>query len=142
MNAFFTNLSRYRDYAPLILRLAFGFQLIKVSWPYAMVPAEHLPQFESYLTSLGFPLPHISVVVSTYTEFLGGFLLVLGLWTRWIALFLIFNFTMAFVFAHLRIADTYQNTMPAANLLAVNLFLLFNGPGKFSMDAWRGTEPR
>ncbi|MCY7352659.1 MAG: DoxX family protein, partial [Cytophagaceae bacterium] len=133
---------RYRDYAPFFLRLAFGFQLVKVSWPNALMPAENLPQFESYLTSLGFPFPPVGVVLATYTEFIGGLLILLGLWTRWAALLLVINFSMALIFAHLIIADSYQNTMPSANLVAVNLFLLFNGPGKLSLDHWRGREPR
>lgn len=131
-------LSRYRDLGVLILRLAFGFQLVKVSWQNAIFPLKNLPEFERYLVSLGFPLPHIGVWVASYTEFLGGILLILGLFTRWANVFLLLNFTAALVFAHLLIGDNYGNTMPSLNLVAVNWFLLFNGPGKFSLDARRG----
>lgn len=138
MFAFLQSLTRFRDLGVLILRLAFGFQLVKASWPYATNPAENFPQFEQYLTSLGFPLPGVGVYLSTYTEFLGGILFLLGLWTRPAALLIAINFLAAFFMAHIAISDTYQNTFPSANLVAVSLFLLFNGAGKYSVDARLG----
>lgn len=133
------SLSRFHDAGVLLLRLAFGFQLVKVSWQNALMPAQKLPEFVSYLTTLGFPFPTAGAYVSAYTEFIGGILLILGLWTRPTAILLIINFTVAFFLAHIVTNDTYQNTFPSANLIAVNLFLLFNGPGKYSVDnklAW------
>ncbi len=127
-------LSRFRDVGVLILRLAFGFQLIKVSYLNALFPAENISQFINYLTTLGFPFPTIGAYLASYTEFLGGILLILGLWTRWAAIFLIINFSFAFGMAHLAVNDTYQNTFPSANLLAVSIFLILNGPGRFSID--------
>lgn len=130
--------SRYRDAGVLLLRLAFGFQLVKVSWQNALFPRENLPEFERYLTSLGFPFPWVGVVLASYTEFLGGILLILGLFMRWANGALIVNFTLALLFAHLAIHDSYGNTMPSLNLLAVNWFLLLNGPGAYSLDARLG----
>lgn len=131
-------LARYRDVGVLLLRLAFGFQLVKVSWQNAVFPRENLPEFERYLTSLGFPLPHVGVWLASYTEFLGGILLILGLFMRWANAALIVNFALAVAFAHLAIGDTYGNTMPSLNLLTVNVFLFLNGPGRYSLDARRG----
>ncbi|QHV99624.1 DoxX family protein [Spirosoma endbachense] len=128
------SLYRFRSIGPLILRLAFGFQLIKVSYPYAFSPDKKMPEFMSYLTSLGFPFPTIGAYLSVYTELIGGILLLLGLWTRWASTLLIINFSIAVGMAHLAINDTYQNTFPSVNLLAVCIFLLFNGPGKPSLD--------
>lgn len=134
MTSRFASLSRFRDVGVLILRLAFGFQLVKVSYLNALFPAENLPQFVAYLTALGFPFPTIGVYLAAYTEFLGGILLLAGLWTRWAAIFLIINFGVAVGMGHLAVNDDYQNTFPAVNLLAVNIFLLLNGPGRFSID--------
>jgi putative oxidoreductase len=128
------SLYQFRSIGLLILRLAFGFQLIKVSYPYAFSPGQKMPEFMSYLTSLGFPFPTIGAYLSVYTELIGGILLLLGLWTRWASILLIINFSMAVGMAHLAINDTYQNTFPSVNLLAVCIFLLFNGPGKPSFD--------
>ena len=132
------SLSRFRDFGVLVLRLAFGFQLVKVSWQNALMPTQKLPEFVNYLTTLGFPFPTVGAYVSAYTEFIGGILLVLGLWTRPTAILLIVNFTVAFFLAHLAVNDTYQNTFPSANLIAVNVFLLFNGAGNYSVDAKLG----
>ncbi|TAE32268.1 MAG: DoxX family protein [Cytophagales bacterium] len=133
-------LSRFRDIGVLVLRLAFGFQLVKVSWQYALNPAEKHLEFVNYLTTLGFPFPAVGAHVSAYTEFVGGILLLLGLWTRPAALLVFINFMVAFFLAHIAINDTYQNTFPSANLAAVSLFLLLNGAGKFSLDNQLGLE--
>lgn len=135
MSVFFASLSRYRDIGVLLIRLAFGFQLIKVSYLNALYPGDYLPQFIAYQKTLGLPFPIVGSYLSTYTEFLGGILLILGLWTRWAALFLIINFSVAVSVAHLAINDDYQNTFPSVNLLAVSIFLLLNGPGQYAIDS-------
>lgn len=127
------NLACFHDLGVLVLRLAFGFQLVKVSWPYAVDPGKQA-EFMNYLQTLGFPFPTVGAYLSVYTEFVGGTLLLIGLWVRPAALLLVINFTVAFFMAHIAIDDTYQNTFPSANLVAVNLFLLINGAGKYSLD--------
>lgn len=137
----FASLSRYRDVGVLFLRLAFGFQLVKVSYLNALFPAENLPQFVAYLNALGFPFPTIGAYLAAYTEFFGGILLLLGLWTRWAAIFLMINFSVAFGMAHLALNDDYQNTFASINLLAVSAFLFLNGPGRFSIDGQLQQSP-
>jgi putative oxidoreductase len=131
------SLSRFRDFGVLLLRLAFGLQLVLSSWPYMSDPAK-LTEFTNYLTTLGFPFPGPGAIVSAYTEFLGGILLILGLWTRPVALVVAFNFLVALLLGHVFIADTYENSYPSANLLVVTLFLAFNGAGAYSIDARLG----
>ena len=140
MNALFASLSRYRGVGVLLIRLAFGFQLVKVSYLNALYPTENLPQFVAFLTALGFPLPTPGAYLAAYTEFFGGILLLLGLGTRWAAIFLIINFSVAFGMAHVALNDDYQNTFASVNLLAVSSFLLLNGPGKYSVDNRLGWE--
>lgn len=123
-----------RDLGVLVLRLAFGFQLVNVSWRNALLPAQNIPEFETYLQSLGFPFPTVGAYLSSYTEFIGGLLLLLGFQTRLATIVLIINFTVAVVLAHLSIWDTYQNTFASINLWAVCFFLLLNGPGRYSLD--------
>jgi len=134
MNRLFTPLNRYRAYAPLLLRLAFAYQLYDAAGHTALHPAEGLPGYGQWLASLGFPFPVFSAALSAYTEFFGAILMVLGLWTRGAALLLLVNFTLAVIVGHLATGDTYKNTMPALNLLAMSVFLLLNGPGKPSVD--------
>lgn len=131
------SLSRFRDVGVLALRLAFGFQLVKVSYENARYPVQKMPEFINYLQSLGFPFPTPGAYVSVWTEFLGGILLLIGFQTRPVALLLLINFSVAVGMAHLNINDTYQNTFPSLNLAAVSLFLLLNGAGHWSVDGLR-----
>ncbi|MBO0937366.1 DoxX family protein [Fibrella sp. HMF5335] len=123
-----------RNLGILALRLAFGFQLVKVSYENVIHPAANMPQFVAYLQSLGFPFPTPGAYVSAYTEFIGGILWLLGFQTRLASAFVLINFSVALGMAHLHINDSYQNTMPSLNLVAVSLFLLLNGPGRYSID--------
>lgn len=140
MTHIFAFLARYRDVGVLLIRLAFGFQLVKVSYLNALYPADYIPQFIAYQQALGLPFPTVGSYLAAYTEFLGGILLILGLWTRWAALFLTINFTVAVTMAHLAINDDYHNTFPSVNLVAVSIFLLLNGPGQYAIDAYKSRQ--
>lgn len=133
------SLSRFHDIGVLLLRLAFGFQLVNVSWPYISMPGKHI-EFVKYLTTLGFPFPLVGSYVSAYAEFIGGIFLILGLWIRSTAIILIINFLVALFIAHIAVNDSYQGTYPVVNLIAGNIFFLFNGAGKYSVDNRLGWE--
>lgn len=126
-------LSRFREYAPLLLRLSFGFQLLYFTQD-NVFHYERMQEFEQYLTKLHFPIPLVMAFLSVYAEFIGGILMILGWKTRWVGAVLTFNFTIAYVFAHAVIGDTYINAYPSMHLLAMSVFLLLNGPGKPSVD--------
>lgn len=134
MKSVFSTLTRFRSYAPFLLRLAFGYQLIDAAGHTALHPSEGIPAYGNWLNDLGFPLPLVSATLSAYAEFLGGILMIIGLWTRWAAFFLLINFVFAVLIGHVMINDTYKNALPAINLLAMSVFLLLNGPGKPSID--------
>lgn len=125
-------LRRFREYAPFLLRLSFGFQLIYFSQA-NIFQFEKMQEFAQYLTKLNFPIPLVMAFLAAYAEFVGGILMILGWQTRWMAAVLAFNFTMAVVFGHAVVGDTYANSYPSLHLLAMSVFLLFNGPGKPSV---------
>ena len=127
-------LNRLRPYAPFLLRLAFGYELLDAAGHTALNPSEGILGYADWLKSLGFPLPMVSATLSAYSEFLGAILMIAGLWTRWAAFFLLINFVFAVLMGHIAIQDTYKNALPAINLLAMSVFLLLNGPGKPSFD--------
>lgn len=133
MNDSFASLARFRNYAPFLLRLSFGFQLVYFAQQY-IVDAGKMQEFTRYLASLHFPVPPVMAHLAVYAECIGGILMMLGWKTRWAAAVLAFNFTIAVLFAHAVTGDTYAHSYPALHLLAMSIFLLINGPGKPSVD--------
>src|SRR6266496_3734680 len=110
-------------------------------------------------TKLGFPAPHFMATADAWLEIIGGTLLILGLLTRPLALLFIIEMLVAMASTKIPL---YLGTSPLplppvppqvgfwavlhevrseyAQMLTV-MFLLVNGPGKWSLDAvlrkWR-----
>src|SRR5215831_15191304 len=55
-----------------------------------------------FFAHAGIPLPVLSAILSIGAEFLGGFVLILGLFTRLAAAVLVFNMAVAVVAVHLK----------------------------------------
>ena len=85
--------------------------------------------------ALGIPLPEPAAVAVTLLEFLGGLLLVAGLFTRWTALLLACDMAVALLAAHIKHGfwAPYGIEYPLV-LLAVNVALALNGPGAAALD--------
>lgn len=84
---------------------------------------------------LGIPRPDICAVVVTLLEFIGGLMLILGLFSRWPALLLAVEMLLAIFVAHLRNGFMGPNGFEyPLTLLAANLALAFNGPGWAALD--------
>jgi putative oxidoreductase len=122
-----------RDYAPFLLRLAFGGQLIYYVWPNIFNYAK-MQEFAAYLTTLHFPVPIVMAFIAAYIEFIGGILMIVGWQTRIAGVLLTLNFLIVVLVAHVLPGDTYANTRDSLHQLAVAVFLLLNGPGKPSVE--------
>lgn len=85
--------------------------------------------------ALGIPAPEVAAVAVTLVEFLGGLMLILGLFTRWAALLLAVDMTVALVAAHIKHGFwlPYGIEYPLI-LLAVNIALALSGPGAAALD--------
>lgn len=83
---------------------------------------------------MGIPLPDVSAVVVTLVEFLGGLMLVLGLFTAWAALLLAIEMAVAIVTVHLRNGFFLPGAEYALTLLAANIALALAGPGEAALD--------
>ncbi len=80
---------------------------------------------------MGFPLPAFFAWAAALSEFGGGLLIGIGLFTRPSALFLIFTMSTA---AFIRHADDPYGTKEKAFLfLVIGACLLFTGAGKYSL---------
>jgi len=120
-----------KNYAPLLIRLAFGFHLLYYSWQ----PVISLSAGESasFLSSLGIPFPILMSWLYVLTEFIGGLLLIVGYKVRWVALPLIVTFIVASFVAHF--GDPYEKSFQALQMLAVSSYFLIGGAGKLSLDS-------
>ncbi len=100
-----------------------------------------LGKVTNFFTDLGIPLPHANAVFVSALEFLGGFLLILGVASRPTALVLAIDMVVAFVLADREALgsifsdpDKFYAAAPYTFLFASLMILIF-GPGKLSVDA-------
>lgn len=121
----------------LLLRLVLGAAMVyhgygKVVPPNGLhgSPLAALEYFSHFVASLGLP-PWLGYV-SALTEFLGGGLLVLGLFTRFSAFLIAINMTVALVTVNLH--KGYPASEYPLALLAMALMLLFYGAGAAALD--------
>ncbi len=102
-----------------------------------------------FFTFLGIPFPELNVVLVSWVEYGGGFLLMIGLASRLVSIPLLITMLVAMFTAHAKAISLsfpvwYNPTTwdivplaaegPFAYIIAVLLVLIW-GPGKFSIDA-------
>lgn len=84
------------------------------------------------LTSYGWPLAGFQAFLATYTEFLGGVLLIVGLFTRPAAIMSIGLFSIiVFVFF---MNDPFSKKELPVVFLLLSMLVFFFGPGRVSVD--------
>jgi len=113
----------------VILRVALGMLLIFHGAPKVF---EGTAGMTEKLTAWGWPLAGLQSFVATYTEFLGGILLVVGLFTRPAAIMNIGLFAIIVLLFHMN--DEFATKEKAVLFLLLSMLVLFFGPGKFSVD--------
>lgn len=91
-----------------------------------------------FLGGLGFPVPMFMAVLLIAAELGGGILLILGLWTHWIAKVLAFVALVALLSVHVSKGfflgtGGYEYILL---LLTTTISLVITGPGCWSVDAW------
>jgi putative oxidoreductase len=136
-------LNQFQPWGVLLLRLVLGIAMMAHGYPKVISPGafhgshsfaslDHaaLNHYVHYIATLG--LPPWLAYVSAFTELAGGFFLVFGLLTRFVAFLVTINmiFAIALVDRHLGYAGCEY---PLA-LAAIALMLLFAGPGKAALD--------
>jgi putative oxidoreductase len=113
----------------LLMRLILGVS-IAVHGYQKVLPISALHHYAHYVTTLG--LPYWLGYVSAYTEFVGGILLVLGLFTRLIAFLIGLNMLVAFATVGIHHDFDFYGYILALAVLAV--MLLFSGAGAMALD--------
>jgi putative oxidoreductase len=89
-----------------------------------------LDHYAHFIASLG--LPYWLGYVSAFTEFLGGFLILLGLLTRFVAFMIACNMVVAVVMVNRH--HGYAGSEYSLALVVIAFMLLFYGPGTFAAD--------
>jgi putative oxidoreductase len=127
-------LDRLQPLALLALRLTLGIVLVAHG---SHKVYGHMHEYAGYISSLG--LPAWLGYVSALTEFVGGILLILGLFTRCASFAVFINMCVAIAKVHVKHgllgAGGYEYPLALATI-AFALIML--GPGPISFDAIRG----
>ena len=120
-------------YAPTILRIMAGITFL---W-YGVSKLGNPAGFIGFVGSLGFPIPVLFGWLVILLEIVGGLLLIVGLATRWMGLFL--AVLMLFTTLLVKVNAGFIGSQGAGaeldmNLLAMSLALAILGPGALSVE--------
>jgi putative oxidoreductase len=130
-------LSRLASLAPLAVRLIAGIIILAHGWQKLteMGPGNFGGQM---LAGLGVPLPMFMGYVVTFTEIIGGILLIVGFLSRLAALLLTINLVVAILLVKVNVGFLSGSSGTGAELdlalIAGFLVILFAGPGRLSVD--------
>jgi putative oxidoreductase len=126
------HLSRAQWVPQLLVRLFVGYFFFETGWG----KIHNLQAMTERFTEWGIPAPALNAALSGWTEFLGGTLIVLGLFTRLVSVPLFINMVVATLAVKLKkvagLDDFVEMDEP---LYALSfLWLFFSGPGWVSLD--------
>lgn len=124
-----------KDIGILILRIVIGIAFALV---YGLMKIEGGPvfweQIGSAMSNAGISFGHtVWGFLASLSEFGGGILIFLGLFTRVAAAFMGFTMCIA-IMQHLSMHDQWYNVFNPLEMLAVFIMLIFTGAGKYSLD--------
>jgi len=118
--------------APLLMRIYFGYFWTETGWG----KIHNLAAFGQRFVGWAVPYPHLSAAVSAYTEWIGGILLVLGLFTRLVSIPLMFNMFVAIVKVKAKEVTGIDDfvEMDEALYMFIFFWLMMAGSGRISVD--------
>ena len=141
-----SNVTLWRQWAPLPLRLVIGFGFMAHGWAKLSRGPEG---FARLLEQIGAPFPEVTAWVSTLTEILGGLAILAGAFVAVVSIPLIVMMLVAMFTVHLRYGFSAINTIGLTadgpqfgppgievNLLYIAglVALILGGAGPFSID--------
>ncbi|MGH4008360.1 MAG: DoxX family protein [Pseudonocardiaceae bacterium] len=134
-------LGRAADLGPLFIRLGVGLIFAWHGWEKFDSGVINLA---GGLTSLNVPFPEVVAWLMVIAEGVGGLLLIIGLFTRFVTLPLIAIMVGAILLVKVDVGFAVADALGAefdVALLAGLLGLLFIGPGRLSLDGALGLAP-
>ncbi|NOS83608.1 MAG: DoxX family protein [Ignavibacteria bacterium] len=128
-------LHKYSDAGILFIRIGIGIPFVFV---YGIMKIDGGPEMwqmvGSAMSNIKINFGHVFWgFLASASEFFGGILILLGLFTRTAAAFLAFTMLMAFI-THLSMLDPWHMAMHPMELFGVFMGLIFIGSGKYSLD--------
>ena len=124
------------DFGLLWLRVLTGLGLIVHGWLKLAAGVETFAA--NAVDPIGFPYPMIFAWLAVATEVLGGFFFILGLWTRWAAVPVVFMMSVA-AFSPLSPAAFIGSGKPSKELalayLVASVAVLLLGAGRWAVDS-------
>jgi putative oxidoreductase len=128
-------LKKHADFGLLLLRLTTGIGYAFVhGWPKISGGPELWARLGTAMSNYGITFaPVFWGFMAALSEFGGGILLILGLFTRPAALFMAFTMLTAAIF-HLSNLDPWNRLIYPVEMLGIFLCLIFIGAGKYSLD--------
>jgi putative oxidoreductase len=120
-----------RDAGLLVIRLAIGLSLAFLHGIGKVPPAE---RFIAGVTDMGFPLPVLFAWAAGLSEFVGGLLVAIGLFTRPAAASIAITMAVAAFIRHA--GDPLGDRELPIVFLCIAVGVLLTGAGAFSVDAW------
>jgi putative oxidoreductase len=128
---------------PLFARLVVGWVFMGTGW----TKLNNLDRITDAFVSWGIPFPQIMTPFVSAVEFVGGILLLLGLFTRIAAVPLVITMIVAVISAKWGDIDSLETLLGFEELAYMALFgwLAVAGPGPISLDrllqSWRARQP-
>ncbi|HMT12471.1 MAG TPA: DoxX family protein [Ignavibacteria bacterium] len=132
----FTNFfDKHKDAGILFMRIGMGFSFIFVhGWGKIMGGPELWTKIGGSMANMGITFaPTFWGFMASVSEFGGGILILLGLFTRPASAFMAFTMLVAFM-QHTSKLDPWNRAIYPMEMFAVFMALLFIGAGKYSLD--------
>jgi putative oxidoreductase len=128
------SLDKYRDVGLLILRVGIGIMFIGHGLPKLIAGPDKWLILGGTMNSLGVDFaPMAWGFMAAFSEFAGGMLLALGVFTRPACFFLLATMIVA-TSMHISKGDPFVKYSHAMEAGILFLSLIFIGPGKYSLD--------
>jgi putative oxidoreductase len=127
-------ISRLRWLPPLIARITVGVVFAQSGWG----KIHGIENVINFFTDLGIPAPVFQAYFVSYIELLGGLAILFGILTRVVSVPLIVIMAVALVTAKREDIETFVDIFGLSEFLYIVIlaYLLVDGPGCFSIDAW------
>ncbi|MEE9190500.1 MAG: DoxX family protein [Candidatus Neomarinimicrobiota bacterium] len=130
----FRSRSRYSDAAILVIRIVIGITYIVRGYPKIIGGSERWLAIGTRISVIGIEFGYTFFgFLASFSEFFGGMALLIGLFTRLSTVGIGFTMIIA-ALSHITHGDSITRILHPLELLAVCLFLYFNGAGRFSVD--------